>query len=331
LRVEVLTDTSRALIPLAPGRELSVQLPAAQPGLQRIELRGEGAKGMETLAKLPVYVGESFPKQPARRSAEVDRDLAAVGQRIVASINRERAKAGLAPLERDARLDGLAHSHSLDMRAHDFVDHTSARTGDARQRVAQAGLPTTLVLESVARARDPVALEAGPLTPTPELGNMLSRQATHVGVGVVRQQDAYGDLLIVTEIFVELPQRLDVASAGPALLGLVNEARTRRGAPTVSLDSGLSSVAARAAENFVQDPEATERAILAQADKELSRFSLSYRRVNALLALTPRLQDAAALEPALDPEANGLGIGIAQGERGGASVLAIVMILGTRR
>ena len=124
---------------------------------------------------------------------------------------------------------------------------------------------------------------------------------------------------------------LDVASAAPRLLGLLNEARVGRGAPTVALDQGLCSVAQRAAENFVSDPHATERGILAQTDKELGRFALSYRRVNALLALTPRLQDAASLEPALDPDASGIGIGIAQGAKAGAAVVAIVMILGTRR
>jgi uncharacterized protein YkwD len=250
---------------------------------------------------------------------------------VVASINRERAKAGLPALQRDARLDGLAHAHSADMRDHDFVDHASARTGDAVQRVAQAGLPTPLVLESVARAPNPAALEASSATPANELGNMLSKQITHLGVGIASQHDAYGQLWIATELFVELPERLDVASAPPQLLGLLNEARVGRGAPTVALDQGLSSVALRAAEHFVSDPDATERGILAQTDKELGRFALSYRRVNALLALTPRLQDAASLEPALDPDASGIGIGIAQGARAGAAVVAIVMILGTRR
>ena len=331
LRVEVLSQSRRALIPVSAECELSVQLAAAQRGLQRIELRGEGAKGMETLAKLPVYIDEPFPGEPAHADAANTADAAVIAQNVFASINRERAKAGLPALERDARLDSVAHAHSRDMRDHDFVDHTSARNGDAVQRVAQAGLPTPLVLESVARAPNPAALEAGPTTPANELGNMLSRQVTHVGIGIAKQRDAYGELWIATELFVELPERLDIAGAAPRLLGLLNEARVGRGASTVALDQGLCSVALRAAEHFVGDPSATERAVLAQADKELVRFSLSYRRVNALLALTPRLQDAASLEPALDPDASGIGIGIAQGTRAGAPTVAIVMILGTRR
>lgn len=331
LRVEVLSDSGRALIPVSAGSEISVQLPAARPGLQRIELRGEGEKGVEILAKLPVYVDEPFPRAPATEHNGSARDISAIAQKVFASINRARGQAGLPALERDARLDGLARSHSVDMRDHDFVDHASARTGDAVQRVAQAGLPTPLVLESVARAPNPEALEVGPGTPANELGNILSRQVTHVGIGIAVQRDAYGELWIATELFVELPDRLDVAGAAPRLLGLLNEARVGRGASTVALDPGLSSVAVRAAEAFVADANATERGILAQADKELVRFSLSYRRVNALLVLTPRLQDAASLEPALDPDASGIGIGIAQGNRAGAQVVAIVMILGTRR
>ena len=318
LRVEVLSDSRRALIPVSAERELSVQLQAATPGLHRIELRGEGAKGMETLAKLPVYIDEPFPGEPVRAQASSTPDAAAVAHNVFASINRERAKASLPALERDARLDSVAHAHSRDMRDHDFVDHTSARNGDAVQRVAQAGLPTPLVLESVARAPNPAALEAGPATPANELGNMLSRQVTHVGIGIAKQRDAYGELWIATELFVELPERLDVAGAAPRLLGLLNQARAGRGASTVALDQGLSSVALRAAEHFVSDPNALSARSSAQTDKELGRFSLSYRRVNALLALTPRLQDAASLEPALDPDASGIGIGIAQGTRAGA-------------
>lgn len=331
VRVEVLSESRRALIPVSAERELSVQLPAAQPGLQRIELRAEGTKGMETLAKLPVYIDRPFPGEPERARASNAPDVAVVAQNVFLSINRERVKAGLPPLERDARLDSVAYAHSRDMRDHDFIDHTSARNGDAVQRVAQAGLPTPLVLESVARAPDPAALEAGPGAPANELGNILSRQVTHVGIGIARQRDAFGELWIATELFVELPERLELAGAAPRLLGLLNEARVGRGAPTVALDQGLCSVALRAAEAFVNDPDATERAVLAQADKELVRFSLSYRRVNALLAVTSRLQDAASLEPALDPEASGIGIGLAQGTRAGAPTVAIVMILGTRR
>jgi hypothetical protein len=93
----------------------------------------------------------------------------------------------------------------------------------------------------------------------------------------------------------------------------------------------LCALAGQAAERFVRDPAATEQSVLAATDREIGHFSLAYRRVHSVLVLARHLQDAAALEPGLDPAASGLGIGIAQGERSGATVLAVVLLVGTQR
>jgi hypothetical protein len=93
----------------------------------------------------------------------------------------------------------------------------------------------------------------------------------------------------------------------------------------------LCEVARHAAESWRKNPARSEQSVLADADRELGRFSLAYRRVNALLAVTPRLDEAAMLEPVLAADAGGLGIGIARAERDGNDVLAVVMVVGTRR
>ncbi|MET0390498.1 MAG: CAP domain-containing protein [Polyangiales bacterium] len=330
-RVELIDTGNRVIVPLGAASDLSVQLPATRPGLHRVAVLADGARGAEVLAKLPIYVGMAFPRELEPDSFAQHFDEAAVAERVFASINRERAKASLPPLRRDPRLDSVALQHSTDMRDHDFLGHSSPQGGDPKQRVARAGLPTSLVLETIARAGDPAALEASGSAPAGELRNMLSRSVTHVGLGIVVQQDAHGPILIATELFVELPEPVELASATPQLLSLVNEARVKRAARTVVLDSGLSAIAAQAAERFVRDASTTQESILADTDRELGRFSLAYRRVHGLLVIAQRLQDVATLEPVLDPEAAGLGIGIARGERGGASVMAVVLLVGTRR
>ena len=329
--VELLTGGTRAVIQLGGERSISLQLPAAAPGLHRVEIFAQGALGVECLAKLPVYAGTPFPKTLQVADYESHYDFASVAQSVWTNINRERARAGLPALARDARLDALALSHTLDMRDHAFVGHSSVRTGDPLQRVALAGLPTTLVLETIARGNTPAALGPSPNAPAAELRNLMSRDVTHVGIGVTAQYDAHGPLLLATELFVELPEHLDVATSTPRLLGLINEARVKRGAPTLVHDPGLAGVAAQAARRFVEDASASEQSVLADADRELSRFSLAYRRVNALLVAVPRLTDAAQLEPSLDAEASAVGIGIAQGARSGTPVLVVVLTLGTPR
>jgi hypothetical protein len=159
----------------------------------------------------------------------------------------------------------------------------------------------------------------------------LSPSVTHVGIGVTAMYDPHGPTLVATELFIEQPERVEPVTATPKLLALVNEARMKRGTTTLALDAGLCEVARAAAQQFMGDPAASEQSVLAAADRELGRFSLAYRRVNALLAVTAKLEDAAFLEPVLAADAGGLGIGIAQGTRAGADTLAVVMVVGTRR
>ena len=329
--VEVLTDRSRSVVPLGSSREFSVQLPTPTAGIYRLEILAQGKLAGVVLAKLPIYVGVPVPHEIALPEHERGYDFAAIAQQVFLSINRERAAAGLPALRRDPRLDALALQHSLDMRDHDFVGHKSARTGDPAQRVARAQLPAALVLETIARGGEPSALEASTAAPSGEVRNLLSPSITHAGIGVTAMYDPHGPTLVATELFIEQPERVEPITATPKLLALVNEARMKRGTTTLALDAGLCEVARQAVQKFMADPGASEQSVLAAADRELGRFSLAYRRVNALLAVTARLEDAAFLEPVLAADAGGLGIGIAQGPRSGTETLAVVMVVGTRR
>jgi uncharacterized protein YkwD len=330
-RVELISERRRMIVPIGERQELSVQVPTAHAGVHRVSVVASGEHGDEVLAKLPIYVGMAFGAATESAPNAVEQDLGAVERAVFASINRERSRAGLAPLQRDPRLDGLARQHNTDMQTLEVRGRHAGPVATATQRVEQAGLPTTLVLETVARAALPDSLQAGDAAPPSELHNALSQSITRVGVGVALEHDAVGPLWVVTELFAEFPERIELASAKPELLSMVNAARVKRGAATVALDSGLCALAGQAAERFVRDPAATEQTVLAATDRELGHFSLAYRRVHSVLVLARRLQDAAALEPGLDPAARGLGIGIAQGERAGASVLAVVLLVGTQR
>jgi uncharacterized protein YkwD len=329
-RVDLLAQGKRVILPLGDGHDFSAQLPTTAAGLYRVEIVADARLGSVVLAKLPVYVGSAAASGIELPSFERAYDTAAIAARIFESINRTRADAGLPRLTRDARLDVLAAQHCADMRDHGFVGHMSPRSGDPQKRVTRAGMSAELVLETIARGPDPHALETNLGAPSGEIRNLLSRAVTHVGIGVVSLPDAHAATLVATELFVALPAPVDPGTATPQLLSLVNEARARRGERTLLLDAGLSGVARETAERFVDDPNASEQSVLAAADAELGKFSLSYRRVNALITLTSRLDDAAALEPVLDAAASGLGIGIAHGSRGSGTT-AIVMVVGAPR
>ena len=120
----------------------------------QLEIVAAGAVGPTVLANFPLYCGVAPPAAlPGRRGdAAGTRRSGAAEQRIVALVNRDRARAGLGPVTVDARLTAVARAHCQDMVDHDFVGHVSPRTGTAADRVHRAGLAPEILFENVGRA-----------------------------------------------------------------------------------------------------------------------------------------------------------------------------------
>jgi uncharacterized protein YkwD len=325
-RIDVMSeDAPRLLLPAGSEREFNVVLPTARKGTYRIEVLGDGPTGTVVLAKLPIYVGTKAPLAFEQLRSEPNRDLGQLRIELVRAIQTQRRAAGLPSLVQHAALDAIAERHSLDMRDHGFVAHESLRSGSPADRVRNAGLTSSLVLENILRGRDLRALEPGPQSA--EQQNLMHRDVTHLGVGMVEASDVHGPLLLVTELFARLDQSLDASLAEPNLLSELNAARAQRGYSALTLDRDLSDVARSGAQQFFADPHATEQSVVDHTHEQLSRFAVAYSRVNAVLAVTRELTQVATLEPTLDPEARGVGIGIAQGEREGGRVLAVMVVV----
>ncbi len=325
-RIDVMADDApRLLLPAGSDREFNVMLPTAKPGTYRVEVLGDGPTGTVVLAKLPIYVGKKAPSAFQQLREEPARDPAILRAQILEAIQVRRSAAGLPVLQPHAALDAIAERHCLDMRDHGFVAHDSLRTGGPADRVKSAGLTSSLVLENILRGRDVHSLEPGPQSA--EYANLMHRDVTHAGIGVVEVADVHGPLLLVTEVLARLDSSVDASLAEPSLLGQLNAARTQRGYPALMLDSDLSEVARSAAQSFFADSLATEQSVVDAAHQDLARFSVAYSRVNAVLAVTRDISQVATLEPTLDPAATGVGIGVAQGERAGGRVLAVMVVM----
>jgi uncharacterized protein YkwD len=325
-RIDVMAeDSPRLLVPGGSEREFNVVVPTAKKGTYRVEVLGDGPSGTVVLAKLPVYVGTKAPSAFEQLKTDSNLDATAVRKQLFDAINAQRTAAGLPALLPHAGLDAIAERHCLDMRDHGFVAHTSQRTGSPVDRVKAGGLTSSLVLENLLRGRDFRALQPG--AQSAEQQNLTHRGVTHVGIGVVEASDVHGPLLIVTELFVRLDQSVDASLAEPSLLSQLNAARSQRGYAPLVLDTDLSQVARAAAQSFFDDSNSTEQSVVDKAQEKLARFSVAYSRINAVLAVTRELEQVGTLEPTLDPVATGVGIGIAQGERTGGRVLAVMVVL----
>ncbi|MEZ4701340.1 MAG: CAP domain-containing protein [Rhodothermales bacterium] len=67
-------------------------------------------------------------------------DIGAVERRVLELVNAERARRQLPPLAADTQLQGLARSHSADMAANRFFDHTNLRGEGPTQRGETRGI-----------------------------------------------------------------------------------------------------------------------------------------------------------------------------------------------
>ena len=152
---------------------------------------------------------------------------------------------------------------------------------------------------------------------------------THLGIGVTRTAEGY----VAVGVLAQLAKGEADDLAPARVLSALNQNRRARDAAALRPDPQLTRVAGDAAREFFTHAERDEREIIEHANRELDRFGLAYGRVTALAVLVADPLEAAALEPALDPNARAVGIAVARGERadGVPGGVAVVIALGWER
>jgi hypothetical protein len=219
------------------------------------------------------------------------------------------------------------------MLANHFVGHVSATTGSAADRVARAGHRSTLVLENIGRGYSGAEIHRGLLESPAHRANIVNPDATHVGVGVVAEEENGRPAFLVTEVFARFAETIDAEDAPGTLLSLINRARAARGAPGLEHDPNLQAAAQQAAEDYFEDTSLSQEDAVGLATTGVRRFAIAFRRVLGVMAVVNELEEASRLEPALDAEVRAVGLGIAQGTRPDtqSNAIAIVIVLGWPR
>jgi uncharacterized protein YkwD len=326
----VLTEPSGAIRRLEPqrGREFNAEV-AAPHGELRIELLARSKLGTTVVANFPVYAGTSPPTEVsvALPSTGPPLDDADVIERLLELVNTDRVRAGLAPLALDDELAPIALAHSQDMNANGFVGHTSPTTGSAKDRVERAGIRTPVVLENIGRGYSPDEVHRGLMDSPGHRGNVLSADATHIGIGVVRESEDDRSAYLVTEVFVRRALPIDVGDAPDELLDLINAERVRRGARPLVADSTMAAHAGDTARAFFAgSSQSRQQLVEALNRKAAAKPSARYSRLAALLTVVGALSEARAIDALLDPQARAVGFGVAQGTRPDTIPNAIVLV-----
>jgi uncharacterized protein YkwD len=325
-------DGQLTRLPAGSGPDFDVRVPTTSgAGTYQVELVGRGPHGDTVIANFPVYVGTNIPEEVrvGETTGSGSQDVESVRRELLDLLNATRREAHLSEVAEHAPLREVAVAHSRDMAEHDFVGHTSPRSGTAADRVAAAHLPTGLVLENIGRGYSAQEIHHGLLESPGHRANLINPNVSHVGIGVVTQADGDRPAFLVTEVFVRMAERVDLSNAAQRLLELMNRARSARGAPALELVPALSNAAGEAATRYFAEPNLTQQEAVDDASASLRRFAIAYRRLGGVMAVVNDIDEAGSLEPTLDREVRYVGVGAAQGTRpdSGPNAIAVVIVL----
>jgi uncharacterized protein YkwD len=299
----------------------------AHRGRQQLEITAHDETGSTVMANFPVWCAEEPPAELTVQLDGEDNAPVASGEeaeeRLVRMVNRDRERHGLAPLVVDRRLARVASAHSEDMRATGVVAHVSPRTGSAADRVRAGGIKSSVVLENVARAYGVSEAQEGLMNSPGHRANILSAEATHVGIGVVLGEDVAGRReLFVTQLFIRKSGPIDRAQTRELVRQKV---RTLRG---IDEDTRLSQVAGEVAASMATGRTAAQAS--QAANRKLDALNLSYAKVTTVVTTVASLDAFNPQASLSDRSIRAFGLGISQGDHDvmGEHAIHIVLLLG---
>ncbi|MDD5309764.1 MAG: CAP domain-containing protein [Deltaproteobacteria bacterium] len=180
-------------------RRFAFEVPLESKGRHDLEVLVDTGRGYETAALVPLFVGVAPDERPVIVADDVDAAPAGDPEAALGRlIDGARRRAGLHPLERDARLDEAAKAHCRDMVANRFFGHVSPSRGPLALRLSSLGLSPFRMAENVARSGSVTRLHHNLMESPSHRVNIVDPAFTHMGLGVGRD----GNDLVATEIFV---------------------------------------------------------------------------------------------------------------------------------
>ena len=115
---------------------------------------------------------------------------------VLCLLNAERAREGLPPLARDARLDDAAQAHAEDMGRRRFYAHDNPSGLSPDRRMRAAGYDGSATGENihwgVGRHATPARIMRDWMNSPGHRANILRRSFTRVGIGVASEPPQFG-------------------------------------------------------------------------------------------------------------------------------------------
>jgi uncharacterized protein YkwD len=309
-----------------------LQLRCSTEGRIKVEITADDDAGSPSvLANFPIWCGQDPPETlalPDEPAGEAVASAEEAEQAIFALLNQDRKAAGLPPLVWSDLAAKIARSHCEDMRDNGFVAHVSPTTGDASARAEKAGLKTPVVLENVARAYSPSEAETGLMNSPGHRANILSTEATNVGVGVALGEEVGNQReLFVVQMFYRVMPKVDLAAARKEAMTAVLAGRKGAGGEKLELDDQLADIAQWYATALAAGKEGRE-ALAQKASDKLDKLGDRYGAVVSVVQVVGDPAQSREVGKALDADVRYLGVGLAQGDNDslGEDALYVVVL-----
>ncbi len=302
----------------------------AVQGTYTIELLADGPDGVAVVANFPVAV-DIAPQnnEPLPETGPVEASAEQVASALTTLIDMERRRRKLPPLRTDLRLAKIAQAHSQDMLSHAFIAHTSPTTGEASNRLTDAGLSATIVLENIGRGYSAGEIHQGLMESPGHRDNILNADARELGIGVVVEPEGGRLAFLATELFTRLSRDVSIGEAPSFIAREVAARRRARHLAPVKLDAALADAAQKAAERLARSPRPDEAAVLTEATTGVRTLPRGAKAVGAVLIMAADIVQVTASPHLLDAKLGWLGIGVARSRARTPTPLVVVLVIGT--
>lgn len=178
-------------------QQAEVKEPAKQSEVEQKEEATPSPTQEQPVQKAPIEKPEAATEssQPAtshvqQEEKEVKPALSEVDQieaAVVELTNKEREKAGLAPLQMDTALMAAAREKSQDMKDNNYFSHTSPTFGSPFDRLKALGISYQAAGENIAKGqRTAEEVVTAWMNSEGHRANILDEKFTHIGVGFVQ-------------------------------------------------------------------------------------------------------------------------------------------------
>jgi hypothetical protein len=244
-----------------------------------------------------------------------------------ARLNRDRAKDGLPPLAFDDALAAVARGHSHDMGSHRFFAHDSPTAGSLEDRLDRAGILVKVARENLGEGPDVDRTQDGLLASPGHHANIMARDITHVGIGIVQVGSGSSKRLLVTQVFAKRPQREHAGADGviPRASPLPDARLPRRTAPLIRCSKAGER---HVSEGGRRSGHRRLRAHRQRRHQKLEGSGLSGVSVGTSVVLAPELYEPQGA--ATTPRARAIGIATAPArDARGRPAIKILLLVGT--